>query len=93
MACTLPGFSVHVILQTRILEWVAIPSTEDLPNPRVEPRSPALHTESLLSEPEGKPLVPVLQSKYLLFMYFIYGNVHLLGLYSQFVPPPSLPLW
>ena len=25
MACSLPGFSVHGILQARILEWVAIP--------------------------------------------------------------------
>ena len=25
MDCGLPGFSVHRILQTRILEWVAIP--------------------------------------------------------------------
>ena len=26
-----PGFSVHRVLQTRILEWLAIPSPEDLP--------------------------------------------------------------
>ena len=26
MDCSLPGFSVHRILQARILEWVAIPS-------------------------------------------------------------------
>ena len=26
MDCSLPGFSVHGILQTRILEWVAMPS-------------------------------------------------------------------
>ena len=25
MNCSLPGFSVHVILQARILEWIAIP--------------------------------------------------------------------
>ena len=25
MDCSLPGFSVHGILQARILEWVAIP--------------------------------------------------------------------
>ena len=24
MDCTLPGYSVHGILQTRILEWVAV---------------------------------------------------------------------
>ena len=31
------------------------PSPRDLPNPRTEPRSPALQTDSLLAEPQGKP--------------------------------------
>ena len=32
MDCSLPGSSVHWILQTRILEWVAMPSSrEELP--------------------------------------------------------------
>ena len=37
--------SVHGILQARILEWVAMPSSSDLPNPGIEPvslMSPAL---------------------------------------------------
>ena len=29
----LVGSSVHMILQARILEWVAIPFSRDLPNP------------------------------------------------------------
>ena len=37
------------ILQVRILEWVAIPFSGDLPNPEIEPRS-ALKADSLLSE-------------------------------------------
>ena len=32
------------------------PSAGDLPDPRIEPRSPALQADSLLSEPPGKPL-------------------------------------
>ena len=32
------------------------PSPEDLPNPRIQPRSPALQTDTLPSEPPGKPL-------------------------------------
>ena len=40
------------ILQARILEWVAIPG--DLTNPGIEPGSPALQADSLLSEPTGK---------------------------------------
>ena len=31
-----PGFSVHGIFQARILEWVAIPTPGDLPNPGTE---------------------------------------------------------
>ena len=27
MDCSLPGFSVHGILQARILEWIAMPSS------------------------------------------------------------------
>ena len=45
------------ILQARILEWVAMYSPGDLPNPVIEPRSPALQADSLLSELPGKPLV------------------------------------
>ena len=32
------------------------PSPGDLPNPGIEPRSPVLQADSLLSEPQGKPL-------------------------------------
>ena len=46
---------VHGILQARILEWVAFPSPGDLPNPGIEPRSPALQADSLPAEPQGKP--------------------------------------
>ena len=49
---SLPGSSVHGILQARVLEWVAIP-LGDLPNPGIEPRSPALQEDPLLSEPPG----------------------------------------
>ena len=37
--CSPPGFSVHGILQARILEWVALPFPGDLPNPGMEPAS------------------------------------------------------
>ena len=33
------------------------PSPGDLPNPGIKPGSPALHADSLLSEPPGKPEV------------------------------------
>ena len=34
-----PGSSVNGISQARILEWVAMPSSRDLPNPGIEPMS------------------------------------------------------
>ena len=37
---SLPGPSVYGILQGRILEWVLIPFSRDLPNPGIEPASP-----------------------------------------------------
>ena len=36
---SLPGFAVHEIFQARMLEWVDIPSPEDLPDPGTEPGS------------------------------------------------------
>ena len=53
--CKPMDYAVHGILQPRILEWIAIPSPGDLPNPGIEPRSPALQTNSLPDEPPGKP--------------------------------------
>ena len=32
-----PSSSIHGILPVRILEWVAIPFSEDLPNSEIEP--------------------------------------------------------
>ena len=44
------------ILQARIMEWVAMPFPPgDLPNPGIEPRSPALQADSLPSESPEKP--------------------------------------
>ena len=53
--CNPMDYTVHGILQARILEWVAVPSPGDLPNPGIEPRSPALQVNSLPAEPQGKP--------------------------------------
>ena len=51
--CDSMDYTVHVILQAKILEWIAFPG--DLPNPRFEPRSPALQADSLPVEPQGRP--------------------------------------
>ena len=47
MDCSLPGSSVHEISQARILEWVAISSLGNLPDPGIEPASPTLQADSL----------------------------------------------
>ena len=54
--CNPPGPTVHGILQTRILEWVAIPITRGSSHPGIKPESPALKADSVLSEPPGKPV-------------------------------------
>ena len=56
MDCGSPGSSVHGILQARILEWVAILSPGDLPNPGIEPTPPALQVDSLLLSHQGSPI-------------------------------------
>ena len=57
---SLPGSSVHRILQARILEWVAMPSSKDLPDPEVESTSCFRLWEvgSLPLAPPGKPTEP-----------------------------------
>ena len=50
-----PAFSVHRILQARILEWVAISFSRGSSDPGIKLRSPALQADSLPSEPPGKP--------------------------------------
>ena len=42
MDYSLPGSSVHGILQARILKCIAIPFSSGSTNPGMEPRSPAL---------------------------------------------------
>ena len=48
-------YTVHGILQARILEWVAFPFSRDLPNSGIEVRSPSLQADFLPAEPQGKP--------------------------------------
>ena len=55
MDCSLQASSAHGILQARMLEWVAILFSRNLPNRGIEPRSPALQADSLVSEPPEKP--------------------------------------
>ena len=56
MGCSLPGCSVHGILQARILQWVAMPFSRDRPDSGIEPRSPTLQIGFLPFELPGKPI-------------------------------------
>ena len=50
MDCGLPGSSIHGIFQARILEWVALSFSGDLPDLGIEPASAvatALQVDSL----------------------------------------------
>ena len=53
--CYPMDYTVDGILQVRAME--PFPSPADLPNPGMEPRSPAMRADSLLSEPPGEALV------------------------------------
>ena len=55
MDCSPPGSSIHGILQARILEWLAIPSSRGSSPPGIEPGPLALQVDSLPSEPQGMP--------------------------------------
>ena len=54
MNCSLPGSSIHGILQARYWSGLPFSSPGDRPNPGIEPRSPALGADALTSEPPGK---------------------------------------
>ena len=60
MDCSLPGFTVDGIFQARVLSGLPFPSPGDLPNPGIEPRSPTMQADSLLSEPQGNYFIYIL---------------------------------
>ena len=61
MECSPPDSFVYGIFQARVLERVSFPSIGDVSDPGIEPRSPALHADSLPSKPPGRPSFSVLE--------------------------------
>jgi len=55
MDCSPPGSSVHGTLQGEYWSRLPFSSPGHLPNPGVEPGSPAVQADSLLSDHEGSP--------------------------------------
>ena len=62
--CSPPGSSVHGFSRQEYWSGLPFPSLGDLPNPGIEPRSPALQADALTSEPPGKPSVFIIPVKY-----------------------------
>ena len=53
--CDPVDYTVHEILQARILEWKLFPSPGDFPKTEIELRSPTLQVDSLPAESQRKP--------------------------------------
>ena len=74
MDCSLPGSSVHEILQERRLEWVAISFSRGSSWAWNEPRSSALQADSLLTESPSMAVlicISLISSFEHFFMYFL----------------------
>ena len=52
--CSPPGSSIHGFSRQEYWSGLPFPSPEDLPDPGIEPRSPASQADSLLLELQGK---------------------------------------
>ena len=55
--CSLPGSSVVGVSRQEYWSGLPFPSPGDLPHPGIKPRSPALQSDSLMTELRGKPSV------------------------------------
>ena len=75
--CDPVDYTVHRILQVRILEWVAFLFSRDLPNPGIKPRSPTWWADSLSAEPQGKPLTHGERAPNWSFFFFTWSIIAL----------------
>ena len=93
--CRPPGCSsIHWTFRARTLSGSPLPSPGDLPNPGIEPWSPALQADSLPSEPLGKPqiLLYLQPMGYLLSLLFFATKLSIfLVLDSSAFSPHSFP--
>ena len=72
MDCSLLGSSICGIFLQEYWSGVPLPSPGDLPNPRVEPGSPALQTDPSPSEPPGKTLSESLYRRFSTIIFIIF---------------------
>ena len=74
--CDPMDYTVHRILQARILEWVAFPFSRGSSHPGITPRSPTLWEYSLPTEPQGQPKNTGVGSLSLLQQIFLTGELN-----------------
>ena len=84
MDCSPPGFSVHGIIQEEYWSGLPFPCPGGLPDPGVEPTSPAspaLAGRFFTSEPPGKPKInkywgyTYLYLLIYIYIYYLYYNI------------------
>ena len=80
-----PASSLRGILQARIPRWVTLSFPGHLPNPGIEPRSPALQIDGLPPELLGKPRA-LLYSYFLELLQFHFVLFWLLSFSCSLVP-------
>ena len=83
MDCSLPGSSLHGILQARVLEWVAISFSRGSSRPGIEPRSPSFQADALTYEPPGKAflsLPDILWNSAFKWLYLFFSHLPLASL-------------
>ena len=78
------GSSVHGISQARVLEWLPLLSPGDIPNPGIEPVSPALQMDSLTLNHQGSPQNTLYSVKFAFQKCRTYFYLKLFILYQKF---------
>ena len=68
MDCSPPGSSVHGFPRQEYWSGLPFPSSQDLSNPGIEPRSLALQVDSLWTELQGKPIYRVSETLMQIFL-------------------------
>ena len=82
---SLPGSSVNWILQARVLEWVAMPSSRGSSRPRDQTRLSCIASRFFTTDPPGKPMgIPYIPSFWISFPFRSPQSTEVPVLYSRF---------
>ena len=88
MDYSLPGFSVHGILQARILGWVVFPFSRGSSQPRDQTQVSLIAGEFLTTRPPEKPLAVILICISLMISDIEHLFMYLAFLIAQLVKNP-----